>query len=352
MLARLNIKIRGVIIALLGILYFAIGIVGFRLTEMQTSWDRAVQWTINFLTTPGSDFPPTNSISSWFQTGFAGLNFLFLTLALATIVIPPMLNLSASFRNGQRRYWHLGNPLRHKLFLIVSPVDWEKVRSVVDALHGRYGPNIKICVAGNLDDLPSDITLVYVKGNLRALDTYIRAGIKHAYKVLICASSYDNPEQDNQAAAIATLIQRIHPEASITAEQVSHRNDDLFSRVKTVIFDPVTLSAVVRCIKEKMGSTVQLVVDTVDEEQRSELMLQLKEQGVVLDETGERVKIVLPGSLDDTDTDFRVWSEMMREGDNGRVVTLFLSVTSKELFHEEENTICADEAIAKALVWA
>jgi hypothetical protein len=349
--------------AILFAAYLALGALGYVLTEPGAGFGRGVRWALVVLTTLGTDVPPTNQVSAWFQVGYAVLTFMLVSLALSTVVIPPILHWWDARVNGlaTMRWWQYW---RKKLFLLVDPVDWEKAESVIDELDRQFQGNFVVVVSndGTFPNLPGHLLgkVVYVKGNLRDPLTYRRAGLDRAAGAFICSSSYDDPASDLRTAAIVSVIEGLRPEIITVAEQVSHANDDLFkardgfSVDATVVFDRATLQTIAERLARLVGNRRVGVVNanTVDDLQQSELELQLEAAGMSVVGDGETDPlIVLPSTLDDTAADFGVWSSFGRAETAGKVVVaLYLSIKSEGLFAGRLNAVCADRVMAQALV--
>lgn len=247
------------------------------------------------------------------------------------------------------------------LFLIVDPVDWEKAQSIIEEAK-RQGLRAQFCVIidNSLPEKPAGVPAQLIRGNLRDPNTFWRAGLARAVGVFICASSYDKPGDDARTAAIASMVEGLRPEIISVAEQVSHANDDLFAMAgvdTTVVFDEVTLGAVVGCFLQAVRDlrVGNIDANTIDHAQRSELDAQLELAGLVSCGDGEAdVQIILPKSLDNTSSDYEVWGALHRaEVTSGRyAAALYLSIKSEMLFRGKQNTVCADRVLAKAMVTA
>ncbi len=341
--------------------YLALGALGYTMTEPGTGFGRGIRWALVVLTTLGTDTPPTNPASAWFQVGYAVLTFLAVSLALSTVVIPPILRWWDARENGLAavRWWQGWG---RQTFLLVDPVDWEKAESVIDEL-GKQLRGILVVVVSNdggFPNLPGHLLgkVVYVMGNLRDPLTYTRAGMHHAAGVFICSSSYDHPESDLRTAAIVSVIEGLRPEIITIAEQVSRANDDLFrsngrfSVDATVVFDTTALGAIAQIVAQWPVSRFGTVdANTVDQLQAEELKCQLDRVGAVVEDGEEILRIILPETLDDTNADYGVWAKLQRTETAGeRVAALFLSIKSEGLFTGKDNTVCADRVMAAKLV--
>lgn len=344
--------------AALFVAYLALGALGYVLTEPGTGFGRGIRWAMVVLTTLGTDAPPTNRVSAWFQVGYAVLTFLGVSLALSTVVIPPILHWWDSRVNGLAtvRWWQCW---RRQVFLLVDPVDWEKAESVLAELGKQFRGSHVVVVSndGKFPNLPGHLLgkVAYVKGNLRDPLTYQRAGMGRATGAFICSSSYDDPGSDHRTAAIVSVIEGLRPEIITVAEQVSRTNDDLFKPRMgfavdaTVAFDEITLREVAGLVGKIFRISSVDTSGVIDEFQRKELDRQLQAAGVL--ETGSdgaKVRVILPKSLDDTDADYAVWAELRRV--EGLAVALYLSIKSEGLFSGMTNAVCADRVVAEALV--
>lgn len=350
--------------ALLLTAFFAVGVIGLQIAEPGVGWARGVQWVIGYMVTQDSDLEPTSAVSRWFQVGFGVMNFVLLTLSLSTIVIPPILGWWESRINGRgsiSRWDCLGK----RLFLVVGPVDWEKVESLMDEMaRQNLGDSLVVVVSDDekFPNLPDPLLkkgVGFVRGNLRDHETYARAGINYAAGVYVCASSYDGPAQDAKGAAIVAVIEGLRPEIITIAELVSCENDDLFrgrgfSVDATVAFDPETLKAIAQRVADvARGGRISVEFSAIDDAQASELNAKLAEAGVIDCGDGNVIRIILPVTLDDTSADYAVWATLQRaEAAGEQAVALFLSIKSEGLFAGNPNASCADRVMAMALVAA
>lgn len=346
------------------IVYLALGALGIMIVEPGTGFGRAIRWALVVMTTLGPDSTPTSEPSAWFQSFFSLLSFGAVSLALSTVIIPPILTWWEARINGRgavSRWDCLGR----KLFLVVGPVDWEKAESLVNEMtRQNLGGSFVVVVSDDEEfpDIPSQLAksgVGFVKGNLRDPETFRRAGLASATGAFICASSYDKPEQDAKAAAIVAVIEGLRPEIITIAEQVCRESDDLFSGQgfsvdATVAFDPQTLGVVARRVSNIAGGTrVSVEFNAIDAAQQGELDTQLAEVGLVDCGDGNVIRIILPGTLDDTSADYDVWAALQRAEAAGELaVALFLSVKSEGLFASNPNALCADRIMADALVSA
>lgn len=350
--------------ALLLTAFFVVGVGGLLVTEPEVDWTRGVQWVIKYMVTQDSDLEPTSAASRWFQVFFGVMNFVLLTLALSTIVIPPILGWWESRVNGRGAVSTL-DCLGKRLFMVVGPVDWEKVESLMDEMAlQNLGGSFVVVVSDDekLPNLPDPLLKKgtgFVRGNLRDPETFKRAGLAGATGAFVCASSYDKPEMDAKTAAITAIIEGLRPGIVTVAEQVSRNNDDLFTGRgfavdATVAFDPETLKAVARQVAEHaVEKRVSVEFKAIDAAQQTELDIQLAEAGVVDCGDGDAIHVILPSSLDDTSSDYNVWAKLRRaEAAGDLAAALFLSVKSEGLFANNPNALCADRIMARALVAA
>lgn len=337
------------------------GILGFHLTEPETDWSRAIQWVIMFVVTPGSDFEPTNPLSAWFQSLYGIVNFGLLSLALSTIIIPPMLKVWSARTDGTGKYHG------YRGHLIVDAIDWEKVWSIVRELqNGSPTKEVQLVIVSNtLEEMPIELHKLgvrYVKGNLRAKATYERAGIAHARAAIICSSDYQDPDKgDASSSAYVELIERYRSEIVTVAEIILARNEDLFLRGDGhVFFDPTMLGAVALSLRHAVGSAPVCINfeqmrssgELVDEDQESELRQQLQLAGVITSDSGIPVRIILPTDLNDPSaSDLMAHTKAMRSGEQVEVVIpVCLSVESVDLFEDWPLAVCVDQIMAQALV--
>ena len=169
--------------AILFVAYLALGALGYTLTEPGTGFGRGVRWAMVVLTTLGTDTAPTNQVSAWFQVVYSVATFLAVSLALSTVVIPPILHWWDSRINGLAtvRWWQCWG---RQVFLLVDPVDWEKAESVLAELGRQIVGSFVVVVSNDrkFPNLPGHLLgkVGYVKGNLRDPQTYQRAGLGRA----------------------------------------------------------------------------------------------------------------------------------------------------------------------------
>lgn len=340
--------------------YLIVGTVGFHLCEPETTWLRAVLWTVTTVFSPGSDFTPTNQAGAVFQAVYIFNNFMLL-LVLGAMIVPFFIDRWHGRWNGEDiiSRWMI----RGDLILLVDPVDWEKSRSVWQALCERYGNKFTLVVISErLEALPrADIKrgIRFVRGSLRDSGTYERAGLKWAKVAFVCASSYDHPEADLTTSALVELIELQKPDIISIAEVVTPDNAHYFTNGHfqvdgTVVFDSVTLAALARRVKSLVGDqAVNVIANTVDNFQYAELRRQLRVVADVhVSPDGREFRVVLPTTLDDpAEADVRVRAELHAQEDL-QAVGLYVSVLSGSFFGAYPNVLCADQLMAEALVEA
>jgi hypothetical protein len=343
----------------------AAGIFGLKFVEPTATWPDAARWTIMAFATFGVDmFPPTNSSSSWFQAIFLLASFVQ-TGFLLTIVIPLFSEWWEAPKKGLAEAKHRqGVPL----YLLVGPVDWEKVESVFREMQQTLGHvHLVVVVSETLTEIPvhlQKLGIQFVNGSLRRIETYQRAGLKHATGAFVCSASYNTPDADINTAAIVSLVERFRSAVHTVAEMVSRDNADLFSGThgvnESVTFDPLTLAAVARMVAERLqGRAAKIVANTIDEAQRAELDRQLAAAGVVQSEDGVAARIILPDDLDNPSgtaehpigSDVKVWAALMRATEEV-VVVMYCSIVSDDMFSGHSNVVCADRIMAQELVKA
>ncbi|MEK7583215.1 MAG: hypothetical protein AAB483_02325 [Patescibacteria group bacterium] len=352
------------VLALAGTLGFVVlGIVGFHVLESAT-WSRAARWILAVvLTFDDGGYEPTGGpLSVLFISIWKLAAWVFWGLLAAALVVPPLLDWWHSSKNGAAVVSWLDTVGMSRVFILVQPVDWEKAESLVQEVHDQFGRRVLVViVAEDLPDLPPHLLkagCAYVKGNLRDPKTYRRAGLARASGVFVCARSYQDPAQDARSASLASLVEHERSDVETVVEQVSRGNDDLFDgRDWTVdarvVFDKETLRAIAERVSQIVprGNSIRLVANTVDEAQAGELHRQLAARSIQIGEGGPKVRVILPANLDETTSDYAVWSELVRAKEE-YVVALFLSVLSEGLFRHNPSALCADRIMAKALVEA
>ncbi|MBI2416141.1 MAG: NAD-binding protein [Candidatus Kerfeldbacteria bacterium] len=341
--------------SLVGLMF--VGVVGLKLIEPAATWHDAVLWMLTAFATFGMDmYPPTSLLSKYFQTLFVFASFVQTGFAL-TIVIPPFLQWWEAPRKGLATI----AKTKRASYLLVGPVDWEKVLSVYRALQTRRQNTCLVVMSETFTEIPEyyrNLNIKFVYGSLRQQETYQRAGIEFAAGVFVCSPSYQNPDSDVITSGIAQWVEQHHPSVRTVAEVVSRDNFDLFEGTNgvdaIVTFDPVTLRQVAQVIARQLplGQCVRVEANVVDAAQQQELDRQLAEVGVQQGDTGVSVKVILPRNLDDPNgSDFRVKADLYR-AQGTETVGMYLSVLSQDLFVGCAKVVCADAVVAEALVQA
>jgi hypothetical protein len=364
------------------VVLIATGVFGLKMVEPTATWSDAARWTMMAFSTFGVDmFPPTNGVSSWFQTLFLLASFLETGFAL-TIIIPPFNEWWEAPKKGlAEAKYRKGVPL----YLLVGPVDWEKVESVYREMQRALGHvHLVVVVSETLTEIPAHLRKLgvqFVNGSLRRIETYRRAGLDHATGAFVCSGSYNDTAADINTAAVAGLIERFRAEVHTIVEVVSRENADLFAGEHAVnqsaVFDPLTLAAVAQNLAAQVneqlkGQPVHVIglpevepdeemvtsgnlkepLIGVDSKQRDELRRQLHAAGVILRDDGVPVQIILPDDLDNpVASDAKVWAALKRATAK-IVVAMYCSIVSDDLFSGKNNAVCADRIMAQALVGA
>ncbi|MBI4408031.1 MAG: hypothetical protein HY565_06050 [Candidatus Kerfeldbacteria bacterium] len=340
------------------VVLIAIGFFGLKLVEPTATWSDAAVWTVTAFSTFGMDmFLPTTQASKWFQALFLLGSFMMTAFGL-TVVIPPFLYWWEAPRKG------LASVRRSRqtpLYLLVGPVDWEKVESVYWELQRAVGHiSLVVVVSETLTEIPMHLQrlgIQFVNGSLRRNETYQRAGIDWATGAFICAASYNDPTADVQTAAITEIIERYQRSVKTVTEVVSADNADLFDgrhgADQSVLFDPLTLAAVAKLLaKQLAGRSAKIIVNTIDEAQRAELGRQLAAAGIIESEEGVLSRIILPEDLDNpVGSDAKVWAALKRAREEV-IVGMYCSIVSNDLFADHDNVVCADQVMAQQLVAA
>jgi len=299
---------------------------------------------------------------SWLETFYLIASFLFM-LCLAALIVDAFFLWRKREKDGTGSYrWRRGH-------LIVNAIDWEKVQSIVEELRRRGQKTDLVVISETLEELPRDLFRLgvrFVKGSLRRRETYLRAGLKRAKVAFICSGDYNDPNiGDASTSACTNLIERHRSDVVTAAEVVVKGNNDLFSLADHVVpFDPTYLKVVARKISERLKgrpakiSVVSRVVaegepeGAYDEAQNAELMRQLKAAGVVLNDDGVLVRILLPSDLNEPlEADVITHARMLRATEE-IVVPVYLSIESRDLFDECDKAVCVDEVMAQSLVQA
>jgi voltage-gated potassium channel len=92
-----------------------------------------------------------------------------------------------------------------------------------------------VVVTDNLQTLPfSHPNVSFVRGSPLEEETYQRAQLGRASKVIILSTSYDDPNSDSVVASVASVIHHLSPHARVVAECLSMKHKLLFANLEDV----------------------------------------------------------------------------------------------------------------------
>jgi hypothetical protein len=302
---------------------------------------------------------------TWAETVYLVASFA-LVLFLGAIAVERFLEWSKREIDGS-------GSVRRADYLLVNPIDWEKVASVADRLKVRLGrrPCLVVVVSEFLDELPLHLKkrgVRFIKGSLRCDATYLRAGVMKAKGAFICPPTYNDPVlADRTTLGYVRIVERMTDgRIKSVVEVVSEDHKVLFDNLDhsadaLVFFDPITLGRVVcemidftsLCRAHVRGAVVPHVYDPFQAEEfvAQGDKLQFEEY---THEDGGLVRVILPTNFDDpSQSDNAAHAELLTDRDVFmHNFVLFLSVESADLFAGHANTtaICADRVVADKMV--
>ena len=338
------------------------GTVGLKLLEPMVDWGTAVLWSLSALFTFSFDvYPPTSELSKTFQVLFLCISTLVIGVFF-TVILPPFIRWWEAPRLGQSRVrTFLWSP---PLYLIVNPVDWEKVESVYEEMKQYLSRFRLVVVSEKLAEIPLSFGfrgVELVRGSLRSLTTYERSGLDHAVGAFICTPAYNNPDAEKIVAVVLSLIERYRPQVRTVAEFATRKGMSLargpgFEADAVVCFDPTILNAAVNILSKLVlkrllpDKKMNLQANPYDTDQAGELNHQLNLVGVEQSANGIPVQLLLPTNMDSPEeSDARAYTDWLG-CQRSLVVICYLSVVSDALFADIPNAFCADRVMAQALV--
>lgn len=122
------------------------------------------------------------------------------------------------------------------LLLINFPNEARVLQIVEEFLsdHGHENDDIVI-ISDTLATLPfSHPNVSFIRGSPLEEETYSRALLSNAAKVIILSTNYDDPHSDSVVASVASVIHHLSPRARIVAECLSPKHRLLFGNLEGV----------------------------------------------------------------------------------------------------------------------
>ena len=118
--------------------------------------------------------------------------------------------------------------------LIINFPNEARVRQIVeefvsDTTHRR---DEIIIVSNSIDSIPfSNTNVSFVRGSPLEEDTYQRALVTKASKVIVLSTSYDDPSSDSVVASVVSIVHYLNPRVRIVAECLNPQHELLFSNI-------------------------------------------------------------------------------------------------------------------------
>ena len=118
--------------------------------------------------------------------------------------------------------------------LIINFPNESRVRQIIeeflsDEAHKR---DEIIIVADNVNSIPfANTNVSFVRGSPLEEDTYRRALITKASKVIVLSTSYDDPSSDSVVASVASIVHYLNPSVRIVAECLNPYHKLLFGNI-------------------------------------------------------------------------------------------------------------------------
>ena len=116
--------------------------------------------------------------------------------------------------------------------LIVNFPNEGRVRQIVEEFVSDPGHKKDdiVIVTDTLTSLPfSHPNVSFVRGSPLEEETYRRALLDHASKVIILSTNYDDPNSDSVVASVASVIHHLHPHLRVVAECLDPKHELLFT---------------------------------------------------------------------------------------------------------------------------
>jgi voltage-gated potassium channel len=161
--------------------------------------------------------------------------FLFImVLGLATFSVCLGMGIdwvSDQILRGQRG---MTNILAKNHLLIVNFPSEQRVASLIQELQSDpyYRGQEVVLVSDEIETLPLiEENLLFVRGSILDQDTYLRARLQDAAKVIVLATSYTDPRSDALVASAVAVINSLNPNADIVAECLDPKHRLLFDSV-------------------------------------------------------------------------------------------------------------------------
>ena len=121
--------------------------------------------------------------------------------------------------------------------LIINFPNEARVRQIVDEFlsdHGHKNHEIVI-ITDTVTTLPfTHPNVSFVRGSPLEEETYNRALLSDAAKVIILSTNYDDPNSDSVVASVASVIHQLSPNARVVAECLSPKHKLLFGNLDGV----------------------------------------------------------------------------------------------------------------------
>ena len=118
--------------------------------------------------------------------------------------------------------------------LIINFPNESRVRQIVeeflsDTTHRRYEI---VIVSDSINSIPfSNTNVSFVRGSPLEEDTYQRALVTKASKVIVLSTSYDDPSSDSVVASVVSIVHHLNPRVRIVAECLNPQHRLLFGNI-------------------------------------------------------------------------------------------------------------------------
>lgn len=98
----------------------------------------------------------------------------------------------------------------------------------------QVGDGQIVIIDDTIEHLPFDATdVVFIRGSSLSEDTYRRAAVDKAARVIVLATAYDAPSSDAVVASAVSVIDNLNPNAHIVAECLEDSHRQLFRTVRS-----------------------------------------------------------------------------------------------------------------------
>ena len=150
--------------------------------------------------------------------------------------------------------------------LIIHFPNVDRVRQVVEEFVSD--PNHKkddiVIVAAHPESLPfSHKNVSFVRGSPLEPETYQRAAVETASKVIILSTGYDDPNSDSAVASVAQVIRHLNPQLGIVAEVLSPKHELLFGDLENISLVYTLQLAINLLIQETQDPGVNLLTQVM-----------------------------------------------------------------------------------------